>query len=262
MLNVFDQNDRAGKKPNIAVTLEGLSVLLDDKMKLLKRPFIMTSGGTTNRPYLGFQTPYFQGSPIEFNPTFRRDTKFAFYVIANTFKETFSSHALIGYWDGPKGTLTFFDPNGDFYTPDPESVYNGYGFFLAPQIKGLKNPLYNTLLGYFKTKVPKMNVYTGPPIVCPRNSKNTCAYRSFMYILALIKAEGNLIRAKDYTSKMAMENLNQVKEIIELSKNYIDISAFPMNMNQEKKLIKDERNKILNVLKINKNTNNKIYQSV
>ena len=82
-----------------------------------------------------------------------------------------------------------------------------------------------------------------------------------MYILALIKAEGNLNRAKDYTSKMAIENLKQVKEIIELSKSYIDISKFPMNMKEEKKFIKDERNKILNVLKINKNTTNKIYQS-
>ena len=261
MLNVFDQDDRKGKTPNIAVTLEGLSVLLEDKIKLMKRPFIMTSGGMPNKPYLGFQTPYFQGSPVEFRPTFTRDRRFAFYIVANTFKDKFSSHALVGYWDGIKQTLTFFDPNGDFYVKDPESVYNGYGFFLAPQVKGLKNPLYNTLIGYFNTQVPKIKVYTGPPIVCPIGSENTCAYRSFMYILALIKAEGNLNRAKDYTSKMAIENLKQVKEIIELSKSYIDISKFPMNMKEEKKFIKDERNKILNVLKINKNTTNKIYQS-
>ncbi len=261
MINVFDQNDGKGKKPDIAVTLEGLSVLLDEKINLMKTPFIMTSGGTLEKPYLGFQTPYFQGRPIEFRPSFPKDKKFAFYIIANTFKQTFSSHALVGYWDGPKQVLTFFDPNGDFYIQDPESVYNGYGFFLAPQVEGIKNPLYNTLLGYFKTKVPKMNVYTGPPIMCPRNSKNTCAYRSFMYILALIKAEGNLNKAKDYTSKMAMENLKEVKSIIEISKTYMDISQFPMDMKNEKKFIKDERNKILNSLKINKHTENKIYKS-
>lgn len=261
MADVFDQDDRKGKKPNIAVTLEGLSVLLEEKIKLMSKPFIMTSGGVPNKPYLDFQTPYFQGLPVEFRPTFAKNLKFAFYIIANTFKQTFSSHALVGYWDGPKGTLTFFDPNGDFYTPDSESVYNGYGFFLAPQVKGLKNPLYNTLIGYFKSKVPKINVYTGPPIVCPRNSQKTCAYRSFMYILALIKANGNLNRAKDYTSKMAMESLKEVKAIIELSKSYIEISGFPMNTSNEKRLIKVERNKILNSLKINTNTKNKIYQS-
>jgi len=261
MVDVFNQNDRRGKKPNIAVTLEGLSFLLEDKLKLMNKPFIMTSGGLPNKPYLGFQTPYFEGQPVEFRPTFANNLKFAFYIIANTFKQTFSSHALVGYWDGPKGTLTFFDPNGDFYTPDTESVYNEYGFFLAPQIKGLKNPLYNTLIGYFNTRVPKINVYTGPPIACPRGSENTCAYRSFMYILALIKAQGNLNRAKDYTSKMAMENLKEVKDIIELAKSYIDISQFPMNTSNEKKLIKTERNKILNSLKINNNTKNKIYLS-
>ena len=260
----FFLNDRNGKKPNMETTLEGISMLMSDKITILKKPFIMSSFGTPEDPKLKFKAPYFMGNNVNVNLDFKRNNKFIFYTIANTFKDgVFASHALVGFWNGD--TLTLFDPNGDFYIKDPFSVYNGYGFFMAPQTLGVKNPLYNTLINYFKTKVNKIKIYDGDIIVCPRNSKNTCAYRSFMYMLSLIKTNGDIGTAIKYTKLMAMNKLKEVKELIELSKTLEDIKKFPINNKTRKEniqIVLNSRNEILNNLGKQNFRNNRNYKNV
>lgn len=260
----FFLNDRNGKKPNMETTLEGISMLMTDKITILKKPFIMASRGTPEVPKIEFKAPYFEGKNVNVNIDFKKNDKFIFYIIANTFKDgVFASHALIGYWNG--SVLTVFDPNGDFYTEDTFSVYNGYGFFKAPQTIGVKNPLYNTLINYFKTKVNKIKIYDGDIILCPRNSSNTCAYRSFMYMLSLIKANGDIGTAIKYTKLMAMNKLNEIKELIKLSKTLIDLKRFPLNNKTQKdniQIVLNSRNQILDNLGKQNFRNNRNYKNV
>ena len=209
----------------ISKTLRSLKTVFAGKINFIDTALTMVSDGTPCKPILKMEGPYFMGRNINFNQKFTEalSTKedFVFYIIANSFKETFSSHALIGYWNARTEVLTFFDPNGDFYTPEPNSVYNGYGFFhYYPQRAGLKNPLYNTLLGYFNLK--KMRVYTGNPIVCSRNA-HSCAYRSLMYVLALIKTRDHN-KAVRYTSQLAKKHTNDVKGFVRLFDFGIDMN--------------------------------------
>jgi hypothetical protein len=204
-------DDRTGQS-NAQKTIKGLSLFLP---KLKEKPFIMSSSGTKNKPNLIMKAPYFQGSKgVNFNYVFNPKDNFCFYIFANNFKETFSSHALVGWWRS--GELILFDPNGDFWTPEPDSVYNGYGYFIASQVSNLKNPLYNTLLDYFK--LPKVKVYQGAPIPCPRE-KGSCVYRALMFILAIHKTN-DPIEVIRYTSKMAKSYYKEIKDIAETAEIY------------------------------------------
>ena len=208
----FFMNNRKGES-NAQKTIKGLSMFLP---KLKEKPFIMSSSGTVETPKLIMKAPYFQANKgVNFNYTFNPNENFCFYIFANNFKETFSSHAMVGWWR--TGELILFDPNGDFWNPDPDSVYNGYGYFKAPQVANLKNPLYNTLLGYFRGL--KIRVYVGTPIPCPSPIKGTCVYRALMYILAIHKSNdpSEVVR---YTSKMAKSNFKEVKDIAEVAEIY------------------------------------------
>lgn len=250
MNDLFNLNNRR-KVPNISKTLRKMSNALEDKIMFLDTPLIMRSSGTPCQPELKMEAPYFQGQNVRFHDKFTNalvsKKDFVFYIIANSFKQTFSSHALIGFWDADKEVLTFFDPNGDFYVQDTNSVYNGYGFFIAPQKGQIKNPLYNTLVGYFD--LPKMRVYTGNPIMCPRN-EHTCAFRSFMYVLGLVKTR-NHNKAVRYTSRLAKQHIHTVRGFIQL----FDFAFGDIN-------VKAERNKLLADIYENLNFGNVSTKSI
>ena len=240
----FFMDDRTGK-PNAQKTIKGLSMFLP---KLKEKPFIMSSSGTKNKPNLIMKAPYFQGSKgVNFNYVFNPKDNFCFYIFANNFKETFSSHALVGWWRS--GELILFDPNGDFWTPEPESVYNGYGYFIAPQVSKLKNPLYNTLLNYFR--VPKVKVYQGAPIPCPRE-KGSCVYRALMFIIAIHKTNDptEVIR---YTSKMAKSSYKEIKDIAKIAEIY---EIF------QNESVLDNFRKFMKKLKMDNPNNSKHYKSI
>ena len=207
----FFLNNRGGT-PNAEKTIKGLSMFLP---KLKEKPFIMSSSGTKTSPNLNMKAPYFQGkNGVNFNYKFDSNKDFCFYIFANNFKDSFTSHAMVGWWRS--GELILFDPNGDFWTPEPESVYNGYGYFLSPQVANLKNPLYNTLLSYFR--IPKVKVYVGAPVPCPRE-KGSCVYRALMFILAIHKSN-NPSEVVRYTSKIAKTKFKEVKDIAETAEIY------------------------------------------
>lgn len=207
----FFLNDRKGVS-NAEKTIKGLSMFLP---KLKEKPFIMSSSGTETSPNLIMKAPYFQSNKgVNFNYNFDSNTDFCFYIFANNFKKTFTSHAMVGWWRS--GELILFDPNGDFWTPDPESVYNGYGYFLSPQAANLKNPLYNTLVSYFN--FPNIKVYVGAPVPCPRET-GSCVYRALMFILAIHKSN-NPSEVVRYTSKIAKTNFKEVKDIAETAEIY------------------------------------------
>jgi hypothetical protein len=240
--NPFFQNDR-GKVPNIAKTIKGLSMMYT---YLLDTPLVMSSSGPREKPLLTMEAPYFQGEPVKFMRKFK-DAKasnkdFCFFIVANSFKTAFTSHAMVGWWK--RDTLILFDPNGDFYTPDPESVYNGYGYFLAPKKPNIKNPLYNTLLSYFD--LPVMKVYNGAPIPCPVGVEGTCIYRAFMYMLSISKSN-DPNKVIKYTSKMAKTNIKQVKEIANSGLIYYD---FQVNV-----FLEDGNNLLKNITMNNINGN-------
>lgn len=234
MNDPFSQNNVNGKIPLIQKTIERLSDLLGPRVNLLKTPLVMRSWGPRESPILDMESPYFKGPRVKFTSTFinAKKTKdnFCFLIVANSFKATFSSHAMVGWWCD--GVLTLFDPNGDFYTPDPDSVYNGYGYFKAPQVRGLNNPLYNTLLHYFRN-LEKVRVYTGASIPCPKGESRTCAYRALMYIVAtgLSKDPVEVVR---YTSKLVKTKFKELKDLTKTNspnvKNLVD-SLFAVNKN-------------------------------
>ena len=247
-MDPFFQNNRKGS-PEIEKTIKGLSMLMPN---LLDAPFVMVSDGSRENPILVTEAPYFMGARVSFMNKFKDATRsgkdFQFFIIANSFKLTFSSHAMVGWWS--KGVLTFFDPNGDFYTPEPDSVYNGYGFFNAPQQPGVKNPLYNTLLDYFDK--PKMNIYTGDPIPCPRNFGGSCVYRALMYIIALSKTS-DPSEAVRYTTKLAKTNFATVKAIAEIAQTYV---TFKNNS------IKNQFTEIVNSINLNAPLTSPKYRSI
>jgi len=213
MNDPFSQNNVNGKIPPIKQTIERLSKLLEPRVKLLKTPLVMRSWGSRDSPKLEMESPYFVGPRVKFTSTFINAKKtvnnFCFLIVATSFKETFSSHAMTGWWCD--GVLTLFDPNGDFDTPVSDSVYNGYGYFKAPQVRGLKNPLYNTLLHYFRN-LKKVRVYTGPHIPCPAGESRTCAYRTLMYIVAS-GMSNDPVDVVQYTSKLVQTKFKELKEL-------------------------------------------------
>lgn len=238
-------NDRKGES-NAQKTIKGLSMFLP---KLKEKPFIMSSSGPETNPRLIMKAPYFQSNKgVNFNYVFDPKENFCFYIFANNFKETFSSHAMVGWWRS--GELILFDPNGDFWNPDPESVYNGYGYLQAPQVAKLKNPLYNTLLGYFRGLNRK--VYIGAPIPCPSHIKGTCVYRALMYILAIHKSNdpSEVVR---YTSKMAKSNFKEVKDIAEVAEIY--------EIFQTEEILKNFKN-FMNSMSMNSSSGERNYKSI
>lgn len=220
----FDPNNRTNT-PAIEKTIKGLSRLMAPQVTLLDTPLVMRSYGSVQEPVLEMEAPYFTGKPVKFLAKFRHAMKtkdnFCFLIIANSFKETFSSHAMVGWWH--KGVLTLFDPNGDFYTPDSESVYNGYGYFIAPQKDGLRNPLYNTLIAYFDG-LKKIRVYTADTIPCPRGETRTCAYRSLMYVVATGKTT-DPVKVVRYTSKLVKTKFKELKDLVKISSLQIDVNT-------------------------------------
>ncbi len=241
----FFMNNRTGT-PNAQNTVEGLSMLLP---KLKSKPFIMSSSGPENNPKLIMKAPYFQGQKgVNFNYKFEPNKDFCFYIFVNNFKKTFSSHAMVGWWRS--GELILFDPNGDFWNPDDESVYNGYAYLKAPRRANLKNPLYNTLLDYFR--LPKMKVYTGTPIPCPRGSTGTCVYRALMYIMGIHKSN-NPVEVVRYASKLAKSNFKSVKEIAEVAEIY---QIFP----NEEVLV--DFKKVMKNMSMNNSLNGNNYKSI
>jgi hypothetical protein len=215
-------------------TIKGMSRLLAPQVTLLDTPLLMLSHGYPHDPVLDMEVPYFKGKSVKFIPKFRQAMRtsdnFCFLIIATSVKETTSSHAMVGWWN--KGVLTLFDPNGDFYTPDPESVYNGYGYFMAPQKDGLRNPLYNTLISYFDG-LKKVRVYTADIIPCPRGESRTCAYRSLMYIIATGKST-DPTKVVRYTSKLVKTKFKELKDLVKISSLQIDANTknlFNTNMN-------------------------------
>lgn len=216
MTNVFDLDNRMGI-PQFDKTLRRISDMLSDKINVLKHPLIMISAGTSNSPILQFRGPYFQGKPVNFTASYDKDTKFIFYILANNFKETFSSHALVGYWNGSK--IIIFDPNGDITSSNYESVYQGYGFKVANSVRNLQNPLYKTLLKYFKRKALRVDFYTGEPIPCPVNVQKSCAYRCLLYIIARAKYRDNDTEVYKYTKELVpkLQNIENIANLIELA---------------------------------------------
>lgn len=239
----FFLDDRSGV-PNAAKTIKGLSSLIP---KLESTPMIMSSSGTPENPKLDMNAPYFINArrPVVFTKKFTKGKDFCFFILANSFKQTFSSHAMVGWWRS--GTLILFDPNGDFWTPEPETVYNGYGYFLAPRQRNLKNPLYNTLLSHFN--LPNMKVYSGTPIPCPKESQRSCIYRALMFVVAIHKSNDpeEVIR---YTSKMAKSEFSTIKEIADIANFY---EAF------KNKSVVDSFNKLLKSIQMNNKSNNVKY---
>ena len=217
----LNPNDRIGTSP-LEKTIKGLARLLAPQVTLLDTPFLMLSYGSASEPVLITEAPYFKGNRVRFVSKFRQaiQTKdnFCFLIMATSIKNTTSSHAMVGWWH--KGVLTLFDPNGDFYTPDPESVYNGYGYFIAPQRDGLKNPLYNTLINYF-SDLANIRVYTADIIPCPRGESRTCMYRSLMYIIATGKSS-DPVKVVRYTSKLVKTKFNELKDLVKISSLYLD----------------------------------------
>lgn len=240
----FFLDDREGKS-NAEKTIKGLSMFLP---KLKEKPFIMSSSGTKTSPGLMMKAPYFQARKgVNFNYTFEPKEDFCFFIFANSFKETFTSHAMVGWWRS--GELILLDPNGDFWTPDTESVYNGYGYFLSPQVANLKNPLYNTLLSYFR--LPKVKVYTGPPVPCPKE-KGSCVYRALMFILAIHKSNdpSEVVR---YTSKIAKTKFKEVKDIAETAEMY--------EIFQDEEILKSFR-KFMKNMSMNSSNSQKNFKSI
>ena len=233
MRDPFDPNNRIGT-PTIQKTIEGLSRLLAPQVTLLDTPLVMRSYGSVQEPVLEMEAPYFKGKPVKFLAKFRHAMKtkdnFCFLIIANSFKETFSSHAMVGWWY--KGVLTLFDPNGDFFVQDQESVYTGFGYFIAPQKDGLRNPLYNTLIAYFDG-LKKIRVYTADIIPCPRGETRTCAYRSLMYVVATGKTT-DPVKVVRYTSKLVKTKFKELKDLVTISSLQIYVNTknlFNVNMN-------------------------------
>jgi hypothetical protein len=241
----FFMNDRTGT-PNAQNTVEGLSMILP---KLKAKPFIMSSSGPASAPKLIMKAPYFQGNKgVNFNYKFEPNKDFCFYIFVNNFKQTFSSHAMVGWWRS--GELILFDPNGDFSNQDNESVYSGFAYLRAPTRSNLKNPLYNTLLDYFR--LPKMKVYTGTPISCPMSKSGTCVYRALMYILGIHKSN-NPVEVVRYTSKLAKTEFKAVKEIAEVSEIY---QIFP----NEEVLVDFKR--LIEKMSMNNSSSSNNYRSV
>ena len=220
----FNQDDRTGPAP-IENTIMGLSKLLAPRVTLLDTPLVMRS----YKNEITFEAPYFEGKRVRFLSKFRQALRtkdnFCFLIIANSFKVTFTSHALVGWWN--KGVLTLFDPNGDFYTPDPDSVYNGDGYFIAPQREGLRNPLYNTLIQYFGN-LGKIRVYTADTIPCPRGETRTCIYRALMYVVATSKTS-DPVKVVQYTSKLVKTKFKKLKEMAKISSLYLVIGDDEIN---------------------------------
>jgi hypothetical protein len=217
----LNPDDRSGT-PMLAKTIQGLARLLAPTVILLDTPLVLLSYGNEQKPVLITEAPYFKGNRVRFVSKFRTALQtydnFCFLIIASSIKDTTSSHALVGWWH--KGVLTIFDPNGDFYTPDPESVYNGYGYFIAPRKDGLVNPLYNTLISYFGS-LSKIRVYTADIIPCPRGESRTCMYRSLMYIVATGKSS-DPIQVVRYTSKLVKTKFKELKDVVKISSLYLD----------------------------------------
>ena len=241
----FFMNDRQSK-PNAQNTIEGLSMILD---KLKPKPFIMSSSGSKNNPKLIMKAPYFQSQKgVNFNYHFVPNKDFCFYILVNNFKEQFSSHAMVGWWRA--GELILFDPNGDFSTTDGDSVYSGFAYLAAPRRGNLQNPLYNTLLDYFR--LPKMKVYTGRPIPCPVGMRGTCVYRALMYILGIHKSN-NPAEVVRYATKLAKTDFKAVKDLVDVAEVY---HIFP---NAE--ILIDFKKKMRN-MSMNNGSNSNNYKSV
>lgn len=234
MTDVFSQNDREGAVPNFQKTLDGLRELFAPTLKILPTPLMMSSG--LGKP-VEFETPYFTGKYIPFSKLFNQTrtltpTNFAFFIIANDFgPRFFSSHSMVGYWNYKKQTLYIFDPNGDISTTE-ESVYTGKSFNIYDSCNGqLKNPLYRTLLVYFKKtlKVKNVHVYDGEPIPCPAYH-SSCVYRSLMYITGLSKY-GTIDESVMYT-KMVSANAEQAMEVKKLT-----LYVFSKNMKEARSIL-------------------------
>ena len=207
MSHAFNLNNRNGD-PKFAKTLEKLSDMLKDDIDLVKEPFIMLSYGSREVPKVEFRGSYFQGKPIDFSKAYVTGKKFIFYIIANSFKETFSSHAMVGYWNGSK--VIVFDPNGDIDTTNDESVYQGFGFRIANSRHHLENPLYKTLLNYYRRKAIRTEFYTDNPISCPANIPNSCAYRCLLYIIARARYGDSNKKVYEYTEEL----VPKIKDIL------------------------------------------------
>ena len=201
MTDPFDLDDRTNKS-SMEKTISKISNLFARRKLavLLKTPLIMVSSGTLQNPYLKINAPYFQGVTQNFKANYRSNNRFLFYILANNFKKTFSSHVLVGYWNGKH--LIIFDPNGDVDYTNSESVYQGFGFRLAPSIGGIKNPLYKTLIQYFHTKNVTVSIYRGNPIPCPVGLQKSCVYRALMYIIARVKYGDDDINTYLYTEQL------------------------------------------------------------
>jgi hypothetical protein len=70
----------------------------------------------------------------------------------------------------------------------------------------IKNPLYRTLVYYFRAMgVKNIQVYDGEPVVCPAYH-NSCVYRSFMYMLSLTKSK-DLAESVAYTQMVSGDKI-------------------------------------------------------
>ena len=216
MTNAFNLNNRT-RNSKFESTLRELSDLLAGKIDLVKEPLIMVSHGLPQAPKLNMRGPYFQGKPISFSRTFAQDKSFIFYIIANSFKERFSSHALVGYWNGKR--LNIFDPNGDIDSMNSESIYQGVGYRIANNPPNITNPLYKTLFRYYRKRAIRVDFYRGPPISCPVNVPNSCAYRALLYIVARARFGDSDERVYQYTEEL-------VPKIRNLKTNPLDILKF------------------------------------
>ena len=216
MTNAFNLNNRT-RNSRFASTLRDLSDLLSDKIDLVKEPRIMVSHGSPQAPKLNMRGAYFQGKPISFSQSFTKDRSFIFYIIANSFKQRFSSHALVGYWNGTK--LKIFDPNGDIDSMNSESVYQGVGYRIADNPSNINNPLYKTLFSHYRKRAIRVEFYRGPPISCPVSVPNSCAYRALLYIVARARFGDSDERVYQYTEEL-------VPKIRNLKTNPLDILKF------------------------------------
>ena len=214
MAAYFNLNNRS-HSPNIVKTLRGLSKathLMKGCTVLIPTPFVMSSShmSSTFEP----DAMYYKRLKSKFSAKFTKTNSVCFYIIANSHLSDgkFSSHALIGYWNGPSSTLTFIDPNGDLKSPGSNSVYNSSGF--SKSKKTFHNVLYNSLISHFRRRkhIVNISVYIGDILPCP--FQHSCAYRSLGVIFALISSDCNTPRAIKKATAMLKEKSDLLAQIV------------------------------------------------
>lgn len=269
----FSLDNRNGATPPIVKTINNISKIfnrpkIEKKMetkpgrprikKMIVAPISLVKTPLIIQSRDGFPVapaPYFTGAPIEFVSKFNsfktQHINFMFFIIANHFVPgtgIMESHMLMGLWiGGNTKTLYIVDPNSN--EPPGRHIYAGRHFEF-PQVGGIKNPLYNTLVPLLKPLGIKIRFYTGTPLVCPRGSPANCSYRTLMIMIGIMASPMlDLKNAIQIANFLALNNINEVK--------MLSMKAYNNNANAKQYL-----SEILNLISENKPNINATFLSV